>query len=287
MQTPMFCQECREPIREDQSICPHCGRPSLFPNVNIAERDTEQQALQSRYEAAQREILTNLTVAVATAFEQAVAGSEAVLCKYFGEATRLCYSDDEVYATFYQRVQSGIRIPGGDKWDRLRAIADTILFGEANKIQVRFGALTMDGFGLENYGDCSMVLKTEMIAHRATVFEENSVIFMQKNNIRGENGYAIPDGHRAKWASRQLLAISKLASQITTATKQNEFPALLLKSGADSGSDNFIEVHIWGPVTIRSFRKIAVRQWVTAPSAVDLNVFEEKLAQFGITFQKP
>ena len=71
-----------------------------------------------------------------------------------------------------------MKIPSSDSWNRLRAIADTILFGEQNKRRIRFAALSLDGVGLENYGDCSMTLKDSIIAHRATVFDENSVIFI-------------------------------------------------------------------------------------------------------------
>jgi len=255
--------------------------------VNVANGQSERDALEIRYQAALTDAKSRGVTVTIDLFEQALAGSEAVICRYFGEVFRLSYSDDEICATFYQRVESGMRIPGGDKWDRLRAIADTNLFGERNKREVRFAALTLDGFGLENYGDCSLLLKTPMIAHRASVFVENSVIFMRYHNVQAGNDYTVPLGYKAPWLSRGSLAVAKLASKITATTTANEFRALLLKSGADTEKDHFVEVHVWGPITIRSFQKISVRRWVTEPSITQVKCLEEKLAQFNIALQKP
>ena len=282
-----LCNECHEPLRDDLALCPHCGRPGLFPNVHAAERVPERDALQARYEAALTDAKSRGTEAALAQLEALVTNSSAVIARQFGELVRLTYSEDEIYATFYQRVEAGLRLPGGDRWDRLRAVADTLLFGERNKTQVRFAALALDGSGLENYGDCSITLKSAMIAHRASAFEENTVLFMRKHDVRAENDYRMPPGYRAPWSGRQILAVAKLGPQVEPAFTRNDFERLLLSNGPDSESDQFIEIHIWGPLTIRSIHEISVRRWITEPSPTELKCLEEKLAQYKIAFRKP
>src|SRR3990172_922335 len=46
------CTECGDPFPGSQTSCPHCGRPSLFPNVTAASHANEVAALDLRYEQA-------------------------------------------------------------------------------------------------------------------------------------------------------------------------------------------------------------------------------------------
>ena len=38
----MACKKCRAPLRKGLGHCPHCGRLSLFPNVDDAQRKAPQ-----------------------------------------------------------------------------------------------------------------------------------------------------------------------------------------------------------------------------------------------------
>ena len=158
-----------------------------------------------------------------------------------------------------------MRIPAGDPWDILRSVADTALFGERVKPEIRFAALTLDGEGLTNYGNCSIVLKEEMIAHRASVFHENSVLFMKHQNIRIEDVPNLPRGFRASWSERHRVCVAKLASQLSANTLATEFPQLLLKPGTPE-TDEFVEVHVFGTLTVRSFERVIVRPKKRQPS---------------------
>src|ERR1700680_1385379 len=46
------CEFCGEPVPLIAMSCPHCGRPSLFPNVREAEAGEERAALARRFEIA-------------------------------------------------------------------------------------------------------------------------------------------------------------------------------------------------------------------------------------------
>ena len=54
----------------------------------------------------------------------------------------------------------------------MRVFADDALF-PGYKEQIRFAALSLDGKGLSSYGECTLILRDHMIAHRASVLEGN------------------------------------------------------------------------------------------------------------------
>ncbi|MFC5456830.1 hypothetical protein [Prosthecobacter fluviatilis] len=280
------CPECTQPMRDDMERCPHCYRPCLYPNVTATRRQEEVEALNRRYDEAIALAVADGCEPMLRDFEKAVSSSEAVICRSFGELQRLSYSEDEIYATFYQRVDAGLRLAGGDAYDTLRSMADTALFGEQNKRHVRFASLTLNGRGMPHYGDCSLLLREEMIAHRTSVLEENSVMFMHRHNIGAGNDYKIPSGYRATWLERGRLAVAKTRHPKTL--HPSTFPTDLQRSGADERKDVFIEAHVWGSLTIRSIQQVRVTAWRGAPpSQAELEVVEQKLNQYGVIFEAP
>ena len=168
------CEYCGFEVAPFLDRCPHCARPSRFPNVIQANSAEEQQALERRYEAARNEARARGVETILSQFEEAVAQqSRAVIARPLEEVSRLANSDRELYAGFYDLVRAGTRIPSDDQWDRYRGRMDEALFPHY-KDYIRFAALCLDDKGLINYGECSLVLRNDMIEHRATVFEENS-----------------------------------------------------------------------------------------------------------------
>ena len=103
----------------------------------------------------------------------------------------------------------------------------------------------MDGKGAISYGDFSMVLKTEMIKHRTTVFENNTASFSVSHKLPA--GGPVPAGYRAPWDSRGDLAASELVSKINASTTDADFAEILLSPGTTSSAD-IIEVHIYGGI---------------------------------------
>ena len=275
------CADCNNHIPPSAERCPHCGRPGLFPNVRAAEESAERVALDRRYQAAIKSAEKRRTVSNLKDFEVVASKSSAVIARSINELQRLVSSDSEVYATYYQLIEGGTRIPSGDKWDRLRRIADAALFPGYEK-HIRFAALTLDGIGLFNYGDCSISLRTDMIAHRASIFEKNSIIFMERGGSKLWKGKPLPKGYRAVWDERGKLCIAKLSRKIAATTRADQYANLLLHQGISSKDDDFVEVHIWGPMTIRT-----VDQIVFAPSAdpaknVIIKALTEKLLKAGV-----
>jgi hypothetical protein len=235
------CQFCNYEIPVSSDRCPNCARPSLFPNVKAAENPAEKAALDQRHQQAFSQT-DPAAIPVVQQFEAATAQqSQAVIARYSSDVYTFASSDRNLYPSFYQLLQAGARLPADNFWDKVRPVIDEKLF-PYYKDHIRFAALSLDGRGLGHYGDCFMVLKEDIIAHRATVFEENSIVFVHRRQL--PETADMPPGYRAIWENRGRLAVAKLAHAIDANTTETDFPALLLRNGATSDDDDFIEVHI-------------------------------------------
>jgi hypothetical protein len=258
MSNPLTCGYCSNTFPLSCDRCPHCGEPGIFSNVRAAEEKAEQQALLKRYDKAIKEALARGADSVVNAFEvEITAKAVAVIARSANEVQRLATSDNEVYATFYQLTEARVKVPKGEKWDALRAVADSALFPNY-KEHIRFAVLCFSGTGLSNYGECSLVLRTVMIERRASVFEENSVMFMAHKNIRMGKADNLPKGYRAVWDERGRLCVAKLANKIQASTQVSEYEDILMTQGATSEDDDFVEVHIWGPMTARTIAEAKI-----------------------------
>jgi hypothetical protein len=247
------CDHCGNSIPLRWERCPHCALPGLFPNVRAAEAPAERKALARRYRRALREAADRGAGEKVAQFEEAVAGSKAVMARPVRELDRLIASDQELIFSYYELLTGQFRLPHGNQWDGLRGVADEALF-QGYREHIRFAALSLDGQGLWSYGECSFVLRDRMIGHRASVYEENSAVSLEKH------GYKPPTGHRATWLERAKLGVAKLAGMIYLRTSRNHFAQLLLNAGKTSKEDRFVEVHVWGPMTIWSIERILVRK---------------------------
>jgi hypothetical protein len=250
--------------------------------VRAAEEPAEQAALANRYQAAMNDAISRNCEAQAREFEAAASTAQVVISRRLYEIDRLATSENQLYATFYQLSEAEVRLPNGEKWDTLRAVADEALFPGYKK-QIRFGALSLDGIGLTNYGDCTMVLHENMIAHRTSFFEENSVIFMEKKGVPMAKANVLPRGYRAFWANRGRLCLAKLVGEIHPGTEKKDFAMLLLRNGRKSEDDVFVEAHVFGSVSIRTMERINVRKAARKGQRVFLKALESKLKKMRVT----
>ncbi len=280
MPLSVTCSFCRNEVPQPSSCCPHCGRPGLFWNVVAAEATDERAALERRYQAARRDATARKAGGPLQGFESAVTGSRAVISRSRSEALRLATSTRQLYATYYQLIEAGVRLPDGDDWDIVRELADTLLFPHY-KQEMRFGALSLDGRGLPNYGECSIVLRDDLIGDRTSVFEENSALFMERHKIKISRKPNLPKGYRATWAERAKLGVAKLHGRIDSTTTPDKYSQILLKPGATSEDDDFIEVHIFGPMTVLTMERVIV---MAKPSkrATIIRAIKSKLAKHNV-----
>jgi len=276
------CDACGSPIPNAQEHCPHCGRPGVFPNVRQASRPAEVRALGKRYESAVKSAAARGLSAQAQSLESAVARSSAVISRSLNEALRLGHADDQGYATYYQLLHAEARFPEGNEWDRLRQLADVELFGIAAKA-IRFALLSLNERGLPHYGDVSLVLEEKMVAHRATVFEENSAVFFQRCRSKGEEPPCI-QGFRARWEERSRLAVAKHEPDLTGQTRM-EWTRIVALPGKSAAEDVFLEVHVYGSLTRRSLRKVVLRK-VVGQSPALVQELRDRLSEVHVKVEE-
>ncbi len=278
------CQYCKNNFPINLDRCPHCARPGLFPNVQMAKQSDEVDALETRYqEAVNKAKARNCELVLENLEKSVVQKSKAVICRSLEESFRMSNSDRELYSTYYLLEKSESKIPSGSKWDRIRPLAEEYLFPHF-KEHIRFGSLSLNEKGLKNYGECTWVLKTEMIEHRTSVFEENCVIFVQRHGIDLENEM-VPKGYRASWENRGKIAAVKLLNNIQTDTLPEMYPKILLQNSSSSEEDNFIETHTWGPISLKTIGKITTDKPLKRPKKLILKALQKRLLEYDVILE--
>ena len=252
-----LCQLCGNGFHFSLKECPHCGRPGLYPNVFAANQDAELEVLKQRYNEAIEYAVQNGGEEKIRSFEDYVLNAKAIIALPHYELSRLVNRDNTIYASFYSQLDGDSRFPEDNDWDDVRSRIDETLFPNY-KEQIRFASLVGEGCGLQKYGDCSVVLKEDMISFRASVFEENSVLFCKKIDGNLAIKDDMPKGHRASWDNRALLCVSKLFNKVVSSVDENDFADILVSVDNVTGQDDFIEVHIFGGITIFTAEKVIV-----------------------------
>jgi hypothetical protein len=214
------------------------------------------------------------------AFEAAAAKAQAVISRPLGEVERLASSEKQGYATYYQLTELEVRFPDDDRWERLRRVADASLF-TGYEARIRFAALTIDDVGPAHYGECSLRLREDMIAHRASLYEDNSTVFVARNGAIAAN----EPGHRARWPDRGIFAVAKLADKLGPTTQADDFSRILLSPGPKPEDDRFIEANVFGPMTIRTFNRVVVTSKGRRPVKSLLRTVREKLEKQGVSME--
>jgi hypothetical protein len=269
---------CSNDFPISRNICPHCGLPSHFPNVDVAQ--DENPDLLKRYSEAIADANARGVIKQVRQFEAALEDSAAVSNKKLPVLVRVCEEDNELFSNYYQLSKS-VTLQNNELWDPRRQSTDPLFFTGYHE-ELSFAALTIDDTGLPNYGDCSVVYRTYLIAHRASLFEENTTAFRIRERIVEAD--EIPKGHRSTWNDRVMLCIAKLEKAIDTTLTPDKYSSLLMSSGATGAKDKFVEVHIYGPITIRTVGKITftVKKRNKAEQAI-IKSIKNKAGYFGVT----
>lgn len=273
-----LCEFCGNDIPFELEQCPHCGRSGPPPNVKAVQAEEERQALDRRYREALQEAELRGCREIVEGFEAVTRQSKAVVNCRFAEADRLASSDRQLLGTYYQRLEAELQAPYGNAWDRWRQITDATLFPLYFR-RIQFAALTLDGIGVQSYGECSLVLKEALIADRTSVFEDNSAVFLRDRDFK------LLPGHRATWSERSKLCVAKLAAQIDGTAKPSDFPGLLLRQGATPEEDRFVEVHVWGALTIRAVERALLSSAARKAGQVIRRAFRARLLAWGVALE--
>ncbi|MEK6261795.1 MAG: zinc ribbon domain-containing protein [Planctomycetota bacterium] len=255
---PNPCPHCKNEIPIDWVYCPHCVYGLNCPNVVLARQTFERAALDGRYQAAMGDASARGCDANVRAFEAAMGTSQAVLGSTPQKLIPIVTRHYEVFATYHDMAE--LRFlheppPNVLDWNEWRLHAEISLIRSQKQIKyLHYAALSSDGHSLPHYGEVTILLREDFVAHRASVFEENSAIYVYRY------GTVLQPGSRGTWAERSKLCVAKLAGQINSSTRPDEFEGILLKPGATGLDDSFVEVHVFGPMTCATFQKVTVTQ---------------------------
>ena len=72
--------------------------------------------------------------------------------------------------------------------------------------------------------------------------------------------------------------MAKLSQRIHSTTQTDEYSALLLRQGATTEEDEFVEVHIWGPLTVRTIEQVILTDPKSVPRAT-IRTIRKKLEE--------
>ncbi len=250
----MQCPNCGFPVPPYARYCPVDQTDVGFPNVRAAETPEEAGALDARYTLATQDAQVRGCLRTLEDFGRAVLGSKAVICRSLSIVQYLVSNDSALYNTFHQQVAAEARIPEDNFWDRARSAVNATLFPHYQD-EMGFAMLSLNDRGLTTFGPYVIVLREAPIASRSSVFERNSVVFFQEM-VDTKVGDALAPGYRAAWAQRDRLAMAKCYGQIGSATAAGDYSSILVKPGPTPQDEEFIEVHIYGPIHRRAIEKV-------------------------------
>jgi len=247
-----LCSHCKCKMAISRQTCPHCGLPSFFPNVDLANDPAERKKLRDKYVAALDDCNGKGTNEIASHFEQACKRSKAVFALNVKKLHREIASITDIFETYYdlERLKNRTEDETGLDWARLRPQAEIELLGDHRNIdQIHYASLSLEGHFLEHYGDCVVTLSEPMIAHRASCFQGNTAVLYHQKRTFSEL-------IRSGWENRHEICVAALASQLDSGSTPASFPAILVHPGTTSLEDRFVEVHVFGPMTVRTFESV-------------------------------
>jgi hypothetical protein len=95
----------------------------------------------------------------------------------------------------------------------------------------------------------------------------------------------LPPGFRATWQERHILCMAKLASQLNSGTQRQEYGKILLTANKNPQIQEFVEVHVWGPMTILTVECVKVRRHTLGRTGTGARrkKFERDLERHGVT----
>jgi hypothetical protein len=259
-----ICPICTSELSEVKAECPTCGRHVGYPNVRAAKKQEEQEALEARYREAIEQSKTDDREQALASFDESMKKTCAVINTDLADLRQFIIKDKSLYSTYDLMVKGQTRKPATAEDGRKRKTIEFLLFGDYAE-QIRYAALSLDGAGLKSYGPYALKLREVAIDDRASLLEDNSYVFVENHDIWPPK--KIPLGYRATWGERHKLAVAKLSKQVSASTTEPEHPKILLSSAGARGTDEFIEVHIYGGFDNKAIE--AVRGSSSAKSRAD------------------
>jgi hypothetical protein len=241
-------------VPHSERNCPVCNNDAGYPNVRLADSAEEIQALEARINDAMVSAQGRRTTAELNSFALAASSSKAIMNRRLDTLQSWLNSNNPLFISYHQQVRAGARLPEDSEWDQQRISAENTISPNFFE-HLSCGALSLDLTGLDYYGPYCVVLKEDLISHRASVFEENPFDFNRKHGVI--SGQPPPRGYRASWGRRAQLAVSKLNAKVKSGMGDVDFPDILMERRRNEPDCDFIEVHIYGPIHYAAIERVS------------------------------
>jgi hypothetical protein len=240
----------------------------------------EKEKLEQEYQAALRDASRRACDGEAIRFETCCKKSNAVFACSVEKLFREVATGSEVFETYsdLERLRLNAASTGVYNWTKLRPQAEIELLGsDAHRDKIHYACLSLDGLGPIRYGDCFVQLASHMIAHRASCFAGNTALV-----FAGLHDFS--SILRSNWAERHRMCLASFGRLLGSGMDESHFPAILVATASNVKDDRFIEVHIFGSMTARSFESVRVQEKTRCRrEQVMLDAISEKLAKIGVT----
>jgi hypothetical protein len=247
------CQKCGSRIPDSSEKCLTCGHYAGPPNVRAVRSNEETSALNQRYTEAVERAKLNGSYPLLLKLEESAKISFAVVNVSLDFLFYFVTNNKLLYSTYSLATKGQIRRQASRSDEEDRLAVEGKLFGGYGD-EIRYGALSADGSGVNSYGSFTLRLRDVTIADRTTLLEDNSFDFVEKHGIRLRQ--RPPVGYRATWEDRHKLVVAKLADRISPSTPEAELPKMILRSEGDRATDDFVEVHIFGAFDINAVESV-------------------------------
>ena len=277
------CSNCQGDVPSNLRHCPSCGDDCGYPNVRLASQATAVEALEARFHSAEVSTEARNCLDKLLAFGAGVDRSRAVIARPLNILSDWVENEASIYTSYQRQVASGARVPQDNEWDKVRTQYESALYPNFY-VDIVFGSLTLSTGGMSGYGGFSIFLKEKMVAHRASLFEENPHDFVQRHKVLLNQ--ALPPGYRAVWSTRGKLAMVKLHSKIVPETEEDDWPAILQADNGGTGNSDFIEVHIYGSLNRNAIESVAGKTPKTREDRLLWKRVKRKLAEAGAGVQE-
>lgn len=275
LEEEVICKNCGNPVSFHRRTCHVCESDIGFPNVRQAAQ--EEPKLRERYTSAKASAVSRGVKEQLEKFETSVTQSKAVLARSLKQFIGLIESENKLYTSFGKQVRENARLAENNSWDKGRTSVDAAVYPNYSE-EIIYSMLSYTNLGLPYYGNCHIVLISEFIEKRSSLFEENPFRFMNRHHVI--TGTQIPEGYRAVWENRGMLAVAKLNSKITSTTTEANYQDILISG--DGEEADFIEVHIYGAIHAKVFSKITIVGKQTTVDIALLNAHRRKIKECGI-----
>lgn len=115
-----------------------------------------------------------------------------------------------------------------------------------------------------------------MISHRASCFEGNTaVVYAAERSFSSRLS--------CEWADRHKICLASFVDLLDEAKDEADFPGIVVQAGSDATKDRFIEVHVFGPMTARTFEAVQISaRKRSRHQNVLRNAIEEKLRSANV-----